>query len=553
MEEGPGTVMSLGNINDYLSPSQVCIRPPPGRKQDGNLGETKIEIGEGTGVYYEIDQGGNSSKLEAVTISIDDCLACSGCVTSTETALVASQTYKQVLDVLKMIEESNQDLKGEKTANDKRFCATVVTLSPQTVASFSAKYSIDPQETFIRIERFLKSIGVTEVFDSSFGRDFSLLECAKDFVERYKKMKKASAGEKYLPLFTSSCPGWICYAEKVHSGLLPLITTSKSPQQVLGSFVKGFLPKIYSVPRGSLYHFSIMPCYDKKLESSRSDFRVGDVRDVDCVITSVELELMMREKNFDIRDPDTLRFCRNGSSPTVASSSFSMSGLPHTRRSFLSTEGSSSGGYQSFVMRYAAKELFNIELSPESIEEGTLNVTTSEVTSSNCREYVLKDSESGEALLRFYRVYGFRAMQGVIRAIKKLTSSSYNRRNVKLMPISNNISRKSRNPPFSQDFHFVEIMACPSGCIDGAGQLKLDGQNDVSTMDRQRSLNADAEIAYQSIGKKHGYLFPEKCDSLLELYNIWLNASDKDKSRVEEVLHTKYHAIEKINSFGMKW
>ena len=86
--------------------------------------------------------------------------------------------------------------------------------------------------------------------------------------------------------FTS---GWICYAEKTHgSYILPYISTTKSPQQVIGSLVKDYMASKQGIPPHQIYHVTVMPCFDKKLEASRSDFYndMYSTRDVDCVITS---------------------------------------------------------------------------------------------------------------------------------------------------------------------------------------------------------------------------------------------------------------------------
>lgn len=89
--------------------------------------------------------------------------------------------------------------------------------------------------------------------------------------------------------FTS---GWICYAEKTHgSYILPYISTTKSPQQIIGSLVKDYMASKLGIPPNQIYHVTVMPCFDKKLEASRSDFYndIYSTRDVDCVITSGKL------------------------------------------------------------------------------------------------------------------------------------------------------------------------------------------------------------------------------------------------------------------------
>lgn len=83
--------------------------------------------------------------------------------------------------------------------------------------------------------------------------------------------------------------GWICYAEKTHGHyILPYISTTKSPQQIMGSLVKDYMATSRGVPANLIYHVTVMPCFDKKLEASRSDFYndIYSTRDVDCVITS---------------------------------------------------------------------------------------------------------------------------------------------------------------------------------------------------------------------------------------------------------------------------
>lgn len=98
---------------------------------------------------------------------------------------------------------------------------------------------------------------------------------------------------KYLSLYLIyfRLQGWICYAEKTHGNfILPYISTTKSPQQVMGSLVKSYLADQNGIKPDQIYHVTVMPCFDKKLEASRQDFYndLYSTRDVDCVITSGE-------------------------------------------------------------------------------------------------------------------------------------------------------------------------------------------------------------------------------------------------------------------------
>lgn len=94
---------------------------------------------------------------------------------------------------------------------------------------------------------------------------------------------------QFVLYFDVHYKGWICYAEKTHgSYILPYISTTKSPQQIMGSLVKDHLANSLNITPDSIYHVTVMPCYDKKLEASRNDFfnDIYSTRDVDCVITS---------------------------------------------------------------------------------------------------------------------------------------------------------------------------------------------------------------------------------------------------------------------------
>ena len=186
--------------------------------------------------------------------------------------------------------------------------------------------------------------GFDVVMDTTLGREISLYETAKEFVKRFKAKKlhltfktdsvemdsnkdeiesiksnsmsncggnlkneccggcntshkqpsssqKKSPKDQPLPFLTSNCPGWICYAEKTQtSKLLQHISNIKSPQQIISQILKSYLSNKLNVSPSDIYHVSIAPCYDKKLEGTRADFVIdgvdGVVREVDCVLST---------------------------------------------------------------------------------------------------------------------------------------------------------------------------------------------------------------------------------------------------------------------------
>lgn len=175
-----------------------------------------------------------------------------------------------------------------------------ISMSPQSVSSIAAKHNMDLKTCATKLNTFFKDhLSADHVLDTAFARNFSLLESGREFVEKYRQNEK-------LTLLTSSCPGWICYAEKTHgSFILPYISSVKSPQQVMGSLVKDYLSRqVLNMPADRIYHVTIMPCFDKKLESSRKDFidELTETKDVDCVLSTVELEELLDKANVKLED-----------------------------------------------------------------------------------------------------------------------------------------------------------------------------------------------------------------------------------------------------------
>jgi iron only hydrogenase large subunit-like protein len=148
-------------------------------------------------------------------------------------------------------------------------------------------------------------MGVARVLDTTASRDLSLLESCEEFVSRYRNAKHAAVTNTpppspadVLPVLTSACPGWVCYAEKTHGGaVLNHVSAVKSPQQVMGCIVKRKIAAELGVPASAVFHATVMPCFDKKLEASREDFAMDDlgenVREVDCVLTTGEVAEMI--------------------------------------------------------------------------------------------------------------------------------------------------------------------------------------------------------------------------------------------------------------------
>ncbi|KAG0264230.1 hypothetical protein DFQ27_001349 [Actinomortierella ambigua] len=548
--------LQLSDLNDFIAPSQACIKPVESNKTSDVQGTIKVDS---SGSYYEVSQDGLETKLETATINLNDCLACSGCITSAESVLITLQSQEELYSILKQN-------KAAIEANDSTSHRTVVvSISPQTRASFAAKYNLSPLQVARKLTWFFKNLGVHSVFDTTFSRDLALLETAREFVARYRtalaqgkveitskegdnSSSNAGGGDmdvdgstssatpatktrrriirrdlgrdgpaaavaavetaSALPMLASACPGWICYAEKTHGYILPYISETKSPQQIMGSMVKQHFGAQLGLRPDQIYHVCVMPCYDKKLEASRGDFYsdLYKTRDVDCVITSTEVEKMFTEQglqedlatfgemNIDLGYTSVVKDPATGEDQVLLGSS-----------------GNASGGFLEYVMQYAAREVYGVDGVDVEQSRG---VEVKTVRNSDFREVTLE--VQGKVVLRFAAAYGFRNIQNLVRKVKG-----------------------GKSP-----YHFVEVMACPSGCINGGGQLK----QEASVSLKDWIAQVDAKYREGILARK-----PEENPVLAQLYQEWLGGLDTEKARQQ--LSTCYHAVEQnlVNPLAVKW
>uniref|UniRef100_A0A673MYZ1 Cytosolic Fe-S cluster assembly factor narfl-like n=1 Tax=Sinocyclocheilus rhinocerous TaxID=307959 RepID=A0A673MYZ1_9TELE len=285
---------------------------------------------------------------------------------------------------------------------------------------------------------------------------------------------------------------FITPSQKAHGEfILPYISTTRSPQQMMGSLVKGYFASQKGVSPHQIYHVTVMPCYDKKLEASRPDFYLSEyeTREVDCVITSGEVLKMLEEENVSLSDVEVAPL------DTMFSNVCGEELLGHA--------GSGSGGYLHHIYKHAAKQLFGVEVD---------ELTYKTIKNKDFQEVTLE--KDGQVLLRFAAVYGFRNIQNLVQKLKRGKSQ----------------------------YHFVEVMACPSGSLNGGGQLK------PSSDQTSKELLQQVEELYH--GERTSV--PEQDLRVAELYQSWLESVGKEKAR--PLLHTEYHAIEKNTSgLSIKW
>ncbi|KAH9858613.1 iron hydrogenase [Lenzites betulinus] len=466
--------LTLTDLNDFITPSQACIKPVEQTNkpepQDAGAAATQIQV-DSSGSYYEVSGAGTSTtesapvakqKLTTAEISLNDCLACSGCITSAESVLITMQSHTEVLNFL----ENNTP------APSPSHKVPVISIAPQCLASLAASISssssqnISLLQVLRRVTAFCKSVlGFEHVYDTTFARHISLLEHAKEFAERKK-------GDGKLPMLASACPGWVCYAEKTHAEMLPFISQTKSPQQVMGTLVKEWLGEKWGKQPDQIYHVTVMPCYDKKLEASRQDFYNDTyaTRDVDCVITTGELQLLMLDKGWDLSlpVPDENIPPR----PYLASSIQPVAAADSTLPELLTHPGTSSGSYLHALLA---------ALTAAAPNPSALELTTKTVRTADYTEHTLTERASGAVLFRGATCYGFRNLQNVVRRVGRDAGVQVGRGAAGRLAGLRGRGRAVRRgggadagaaAQEERGYDYVEVMACPGGCVNGGGQLR---------------------------------------------------------------------------------
>ena len=318
----------------------------------------------------------------------------------------------------------------------------------------------------------MKRMGFDIVYDTSFSADLTVVEEANEFLIRKSK------GEN-LPLFTSCCPGWVKFAEQYFPKLLNNLSTCRSPQQMMGSLVKENLPKELGKDRKDVVMVSIMPCTAKKFEAQRPEFKTQGVADVDYVLTTQELARMIEEA---------------GLSPSkLEPASFDM---PLGFKTGAGVIFGNTGGVTEAVLRYAVGKLTG---------KNPVQYEFTEVRGEEALRVVKVNV--GGAELSLAVVYGLAKAREVVESI---------------------MAGKLK-------VDLVEVMACPGGCIGGAGQPV---SREIASRRKERAAslyNADRLLDLHCSQENH---YVNEC------YKQHLGEPCGHESH--RLLHTHYHHRRRI-------
>ena len=282
----------------------------------------------------------------------------------------------------------------------------VVQIAPAVRVALGEYFGFEPGVTTTgQIVTALRMMGFDKVYDTSFGADVTVIEEGNEFLKRYQEKKN-------LPQFTSCCPAWVKFAEQYYPDMLDNLSSCRSPQQMFGSLCKDQLVKSLNIPREDLVVVSIMPCTAKKFEAQRPEFTVDGNPDVDYVLTTQELSLMIREQGISFAHLDPGSF-----------------DMPFGFKTGAGVIFGTSGGVSEAVLRYAASAMGVNGPVDVSRLRGQDGVKITEIT-------------LGDITLRLAVVSGLANARKLLDLVRK----------------------------GQEHFDLIEVMACCGGCINGGGQ-----------------------------------------------------------------------------------
>ena len=323
----------------------------------------------------------------------------------------------------------------------------------------------------------LRKIGFDKVFDTNTGADFTIVEEANEFIER------VTNGET-LPMITSCSPGWIRFIEMNYPELLGNLSSCKSPHQMFGAILKSYYAEKENINPKKMFVVSVMPCTAKKFERTREEMKNDGLDNVDAVITTRELARMIKQANIDFTNLEETDFDNPMGEATGAAAIFG-----------------TTGGVMEAALRTAHEAITGRELK---------NIDFVEIRGARGIKKAAVTIDGKE--IKVVVAHGLSNARKVLDEIK---------------------SGKA-------DYQFVEIMACPGGCIMGGGQPIVSSKKrmDVDV----RKLRAEALYA---IDKQSELRKSHENPTVIKIYKDYLG--DIGGHKAHELLHTHYTKREKYN------
>ncbi len=362
-------------------------------------------------------------------------------------------------------EKDNTDIVWEKLYDKTKYVMVQFAPAVRVAIGEELNYKTGHVENG-KIVNALKRLGFDHIYDTNFTADLTIME------EGTELIKRITTGG-VLPMITSCCPAWVTFAEQQHPEILPHVSSCKSPQQMFGSLAKSYFAEKDGIPAKDIYVVSVMPCTAKKYEAQRDDMKLDGINpDVDIVLTTRELGKMFRQMGIDFNELEEIPF----DSPF---------GITSGAAALFGTTGG--------VMEAALRTVYEV-VNKKPLED-----------------------------INFDAVRG---LEGIKETEVELAGTKYKFAVSHTLANARKIIQEIKDG--TSPYAFIEIMACPGGCIGGGGQpygttnkVRLERMNDI--------YQEDIDMTYR---KSHDN------PQIVALYEDFLGAPLSEKSH--HLLHTSY-------------
>ncbi|EEH99326.1 MULTISPECIES: ferredoxin hydrogenase [Clostridium] len=317
----------------------------------------------------------------------------------------------------------------------------------------------------------LRELGFDKIFDINFGADMTIMEEATELIQRIK-----TGGP--FPMFTSCCPAWVRQVENYYPNFIEHLSSAKSPQQIFGTASKTYYPQVADVDPKNVFTVTIMPCTAKKYEADRPEMENNGIRNIDAVITTRELAKMIKDAKIDFAKLEDSEADPAMGEYTGAGAIFG-----------------ATGGVMEAALRTAkdfveGKDLENIEYEQVRGLAGIKEATV-EIGGDNYNVAVINGASS---LFEFMK--------------------------------SGKVNEKK--------YHFIEVMACPGGCVNGGGQPHVNASDrltmDIRSVRASVLYNQDKNVLKKRKSHENG--------ALNKMYETFMGEPGHGKAH--ELLHIKY-------------
>jgi len=397
------------------------------------------------------------------------CTNCGQCINRCPTGALTERTYiEEVWDAI---------------YDPQKF--VVVETAPAVRVALAEDLGFDPgMRVTGKLVSALKRIGFNKVLDTDFTADLTIIEEGTELLTRLKKALVDKDDKVVLPMMTSCSPGWIKFQEHIFPGLLDNLSTCKSPQQMFGSLAKTYYAEKINVKAQDMIVVSIMPCTAKKFEAGRPEMRDSGYQDVDYVLTTRELAMMIRQAGIDFEKLEDEHYDSVLGDSTGAAVIFG-----------------ATGG----VMEAALRTAYEI-------------VTGREVPFTNLNIMPVRGMEGvKEATIKIKNV---KPEWSFLEGVDLNVAIAHGLANAKIL--------MDKVKSGEANYHFIEIMGCPGGCLGGGGQP-------IPTSPEIRKKRAEAIYSEdESMAVRKSHENPE----VVGLYKDFLGEANSHKAH--DLLHTHY-------------